>query len=275
MTDSDLPTPDTAAGRRRRRFLLRKRLYQRLWGGRAANETPVVVFLAGTPDIGNGYVINALESNFDTDVYRGGDTRVFENNRLRGDDVLRRLIGRSRAPSVIFVTGGESDGIAPLIERFSPARVLWFYESCERFIMRAPRVLNENDTRRFLWERAERRDGPLPSALASLIGDRPDGATVWALAWYAIHNAYRQQRLDKRGAAHLVAERTLTQAPAATMDGLFEIIGVGSGRGKDAPRFRAKRRRGRAPVLPEAVREACGELQTWLDAHAADPADRS
>ena len=109
MTDSDSSLPDTAAGKRRRRLLLRKRLYQRLWGGRASNETPVVVFLAGTPDIGNGQVINALDTNFDTDLYRAGDPRVFEDQRLRPDEDLRQLIRKSRAPAVIFVAGGESD----------------------------------------------------------------------------------------------------------------------------------------------------------------------
>lgn len=276
MTDSASPTLDTAAGKRRRRLLLRKRLYQRLWGGRASNETPVVVFLAGTPGVGNGHVIHVLESNLDTEVYRADDPRAFEARRLRDDDALRQLIGKSSAPSVIFVTGGESNGIAPLIERFSPARVLWFYESCERFMARAPRVMDETVMRQFLWEHMERHDGSLPAELSSLIGDtRLEAATVWALVWYAIHNAYRRQRLDRRGAAHLIAERTLVSAPAATMGGLFEIIGVGAGRNKRAPRIRGKRQRGRTPALPDVVREACEELQTWLDTHAEDPADRS
>lgn len=62
-------------------------------------------------------------------------------------------------------------------------------------------------------------------------------------------------------------------APAATLEGIFEIIGLGNRRSKRAPRIRIKRLRGRKPRLPEAVREACEELQAWLDAHAEDPAD--
>lgn len=274
MTDSDLPTPDTAAGKRRRRLLLRKRLYQRLWGGRSAHETPVVVFLAGTPDIANGQIVNALESNFDTDVYRAGDPRVFEDHRLRRDEVLRQVIGKSRAPSVVIVAGGESDSVVTLIARFSPARVLWFYEPFERFVARAPRVLNETSTRQFLAAKFERDEGAFPASLATAAGDPElDSTTVWALAWYAIHDAYRRQRLSKRGSAHLISERALIAAPGATLDGICEIIGVRSARNKQAPRIRTKRRRGRAPALPEPVREACDELQAWLDAHAEGPAE--
>ncbi|MGN8198973.1 hypothetical protein ACS8Y6_09850 [Salinisphaera sp. RV14] len=271
MTDSDLPTPDTAAGKRRRRLLLRKRLYQRLWGGRGANETPLVVFMAGTPDIANGQVVNALESNFDTDVYRALDPRVFEDQRLRPDDVVRGVISKSRAPSVIIVAGGESDSIGTLVERFSPARVLWFYEPFERFIARASRVLDETDTRRFLAEKFEHDDDSLLASIAS--APDIDAAAVWALTWYAIHNAYRRQRLSKRSAAHLISETALLAAPAATLEGIFEIIGLGNRRGKRAPRIRIKRPRGRESRLPEAVRGACEELQAWLDAHAEDPAD--
>lgn len=274
MTDSDLPTPDTAAGKRRRRLLLRKRLYQRLWGGRAANETPVVVFLAGTPDIANGQIVNALEANFDTDLYRAGDPRVFEDQRLRPDEDLRQLIRKSRAPAVIFVAGGESDSMATLIERFSPARVLWFYEPLVRFIDRAPRVLNETTTRRLLAERAERDENALPSSLALFAGSsETDAPTIWALAWYVIHDAYRRQRLSKRSAAHLISERELIATPGATLDGIFEIVGVGARRNKQAPRIRTKRQRFSDTTLPEPVREACDELQAWLDAHAEDPAE--
>lgn len=274
MTDSDLPTPDTAAGKRRRRLLLRKRLYQRLWGGRAANETPVVVFLAGTPDIANGQIVNALEANFDTDLYRAGDPRVFEDQRLRPDEDLRQLIRKSRAPAVIFVAGGESDSMATLIERFSPARVLWFYEPLVRFIDRAPRVLNETTTRRLLAERAERDENALPSSLALFAGSsETDAPTIWALTWYVIHDAYRRQRLSKRSAAHLISERELIATPGPTLDGIFEIVGVGARRNKQAPRIRTKRQRFSDTTLPEPVREACDELQAWLDAHAEDPAE--
>ncbi|KEZ77879.1 hypothetical protein [Salinisphaera hydrothermalis] len=274
MTDSDLPTPDTAAGKRRRRLLLRKRFYQRLWGGRAANETPVVVFLAGTPDIANGHIISALEANFDTDLYRAGDPRVFEDQRLRPDDDLRQLIRKSRAPAVIFVAGGESDSMATLIERFSPARVLWFYEPLTRFVERAPRALDETTTRRLLAARSDRDDDALPAPLALFANSQEtDVPTIWALAWYVIHDAYRRQRLGKRGAAHLISERALIAAPGATLDGIFEIVGVGARRNKQAPRIRTKRQRFSDSMLPEPVREACAELQGWLDAHAEDPAD--
>lgn len=276
MTDSDLPMPDTAAGKRRRRLLLRKRLYQRLWGGRSAHETPVVVFLAGTPDIGNGQVVNALESNFDTDVYRAGDPRVFEDQRLRDDEMVRRVVGKSRAPSVVIVAGGESDTIGTLIDRFSPARILWFYDTVDRFIARAPRALDEKATRRFLKDRFERDDGALPASFAALVDDNGlDSTTVWALTWYAIHDAYRRQRLSKRSAAHLISERSLVAAPGETLDGMFEIIGVGAARNKQAPRIRSKRRRGGEPELPTAVRQACDELQAWLDTHAESPAERA
>ncbi len=198
---------------------------------------------------------------------------VFEDGRLRRDDVLRGVIGKSRAPSVVIVAGGESDSIATLIERFSPARVLWFYEPVERFIARAPRVLDETTARRVLAEKFDREE---EAALASIAATPElDSTTVWALAWYAIHDAYRRQRLRKRSAAHLISERSLVAAPAATLDGICEIIGVGARRNKQAPRIRLKRARGREPALPEPVREACEELQTWLDAHAEDPADVS
>lgn len=273
MTDSTLPTPDAAAGKRRRRLLLRKRLYQRFWGGRAANETPLVVFLAGTPDIARGYVVEALEANFDTDVYRAGDARVFDSHRLHSDDVLRQRIGRSRAPCIVFVAGGESDAIAPLIERFSPARVLWFYDDVDQFVARAPRALDEAQTRQFLAEWAQDTTVAPPDELQRIACDPAlDPAVVWALAWYVIHAGFRRQRLDRRSAAHLICERTVTAAPADTMNGVFEIIGLAMSKNKHMPRLRARKRRARSPELPPVLRQACAELQTWLDGHAEDPA---
>ncbi|WP_423823474.1 hypothetical protein V5738_05815 [Salinisphaera sp. SPP-AMP-43] len=282
MTEGNLPTPDDASGKRRRRLLARKRLYQRFWGGRTANETPVVVFLTGNPDIGRGYIVDAFERNFETDVYRSDDARAFSNGELKSEEALRRLIGRSRAPAMVFVASHDAQAVGGLVEHFSPARALWFFQDYRRFIERAKQSGDLPAAREYLHELsqadAEYAGGRLaiPDDVAALLSQQSlTEDTVWGLVWYTLHARFRSQKLDRSHQVHLVSEDDLLAAPQAVMNCLFEMVGIATMGHQLKRRVKTPRRSRQALELPGALQQACDELLDWLKTHSVDASEHS
>lgn len=282
MTEGNLPTPDEASGKRRRRLLARKRLYQRFWGGRTANETPVVVFLTGNPDIGRGYVVDAFERNFETDVYRSDDARAFSDGELKSEEALRQLIGRSRAPAMVFVASHDANAVGGLVEHFSPARALWFFQDYRRFIERAKQSGDVTAAREHIRELArtdtEAASGPLaiPDDLAALLSQPSlTDDTVWALIWYTLHARFRSQKLDRSHQVHLVSEDDLVAAPQVMMNCLFETVGIATMGSQLKRRVKTPRRSKHPPELSSAVQQACDELLDWLKGRSVDASEHS
>lgn len=274
---------NTARGRHKRSGngrwkTLRKHLYQRFWGGRSAGETPVVVFLVGDTDAADGQVVTLLERSYETEVYRSDHPRAFEQGELRPDETLRGLIGRSRAPVMVFALAEtpSASELGALVERFQPARALWLYEDHER----CAGVPLGDAARRQLHGRLRHIGRPdarageqslLPADLAPLARDPDiDDASARALAWYHRHERYRSGRFDSHRQMRLFGGNQLRLTPKESYTALLEAAGIGTDiLDENAFASVPRRTNSREVALDEPLASACENLQVWLDRHAS------
>ncbi|RJS94734.1 hypothetical protein [Salinisphaera sp. Q1T1-3] len=258
---------------------IRKWLYQRFWGGRSAKETPVVLFVAGDVALEQGRVPSILEASFETDVYRSDDSRLAENGQLHADPAIGQLVARSRAPVMVFVVPDElrAEDLGGLIERFQPARALWWYEDyrchLREMATRPNARLSRTRLRHLLADDNVPVAGRLPESLHALARNEStlDESAVHALLWYARHVGFREAGLAGNRAIHLYSGAQLRLTPKETLTAMLESAGIGTAV-LDKTRFDTSGQRVE-PVerdtLPEALEEACRELQDWLDRHAS------
>lgn len=261
MSENKSSARESGSSRRRAYLWLlsHKALYQRLWGGRGAQETPIVLFLAGSDGAASTELAALFKRSLRTQVHPPGDPALFDGGKIRPDHEIRSLIARSHAPIMVFAVHPASRALASLVGHFQPARALWFYEPPGYFSASLNRpgevsAADMPDSTRQLIDRLDQ---------SSLSGKSRD----W-LAWHARHMAFFDAGLDRDRSTRLVASNRLCEQPETSMREILEFAGLDGTRDLakiSKKKFQSAADSNRGSLDPD-IRTACEDLLSRLDA---------
>ena len=92
------------------------------------------MLVIGVPRSGTNMVMQALDNRWDTDVFHEADPRLFDDYELRGDEVLARFRGRSRARLFVAKALLDLHRVAELRALFAPCRLIWVYRRVDAMV---------------------------------------------------------------------------------------------------------------------------------------------
>jgi hypothetical protein len=239
------------------------------------------VFLAGVQRSGTNMVVRGLEGFPEFEVHNENDRRVYRRFQLRDDQVVRKVVTRSKHRYVLFKPLCDSHRIPALLDDLAlwPApRAIWAYRNVDDRVRSAVAKFGDVN-RRVLAEIASGR-APDRWQAQRLSADshelirrlQPETLTIEsaaALFWLVRNRLFFDLGLDRRDDVHLVSYDGMIREPETTMRALCEFLDL-----PYDPRLVAHvdhRSRGARPQLNlhSDVRAACVKLQERLDAVAA------
>jgi hypothetical protein len=108
-------------------LLKAKRAMQALRYLSERKKTPqkTVVFVGGIQRSGTNLMLDVLERSIETDVFREGDRRAFQDFQMRPPEVIRHLLDASKARFVIIKALCELQDLRKLLADFAPAKAIW------------------------------------------------------------------------------------------------------------------------------------------------------
>jgi hypothetical protein len=203
-----------------------KRRWRRRHGVAPGSARPV--YLVGLQRSGTNMLVRGLDAAPEVEVRNENDRAVFHRFRLRGDDVLTGVIGRSRHAVVLVKPLCDSHRVDELLALPTPVpgRALWMWRDVDDRArsevakfgdanLRALRAVADGT----IGERWQ--GGRLPAGTRRLVAsfdyDRMDPYTAAALFWYVRNDLYFRLGLDRRDDVLLVAyDDVVSDPPAAT-----------------------------------------------------------
>jgi hypothetical protein len=214
-------------------------------------------------------LVRGLDAAPEVEVRNENDRELFHRFRLRGDDVLLDVIGRSRHRIVLVKPLCDSHRVAGLLALPTgvPGRALWMWRDADdrarsevaKFgdaSLRALRAIAAGDTG--IWQA-----GGLDPALVSAFDlDVMDPHTAAALFWYLRNRLYFSLGLDQRADVQLLSYGSLLADPVAAAHRVCTFIGL-----PFRPSFVADVAAGpsRSPLpIDPRVRALCDELTARL-----------
>jgi hypothetical protein len=231
------------------------------------------VFVVGAQRSGTNMVTGLLERSYDTAVFHERDPRAFENYLMREPEVIEKLVEDSPAPVFVIKALCEMDRLPELMERFSPARVIWVVrqyddavnsslQSFSRVAEKVPDLIEDPATHgwmgRGMGQETQRH-------LRDLYHPGMNDATRVALFWYLRNRLLFD--LDLAGDARILVVRyeSLVASPHSELERIFSSLGVTPSR--KIGRLLSQNSVGRhsAPDIEPSVRAACDELLQQLD----------
>jgi hypothetical protein len=245
-----------------------------------APGSAVPVFLVGAQRSGTNMMVHGLDSSPEFEVYNEGNSKAFEDFRLRDDDQLRRLVGRSRHEFVLFKPLCDTHRILHLLEMTSPhGRGLWAYRDYEgrvrshvrKFVDSNLRVLQAfvlDDDRRH-WQ-VQGMSAEAEDFVRSFDVTRMTPASASALFWWFRNRIYLDQGISDRNDVLLVSYNLMLDSPDEVMRGICGFLGFPFDRqlvAHMAPRPAAGSRQ--LPI-DDRIRNRCDALQSELDRLAVE-----
>jgi hypothetical protein len=245
-----------------------KRRWRRRHGVAPGRARPV--YLVGLQRSGTNMLVRGLDAAPEVEVRNENDRAVFHRFRLRGDDVLLDVIGRSRHAVVLVKPLCDSHRVASLLDLGGDARALWMWREPDDRArsevakfgdanLRALRAIAAGD--REIWQA-----GGLTPASVELVSsfDLPamDPHTGAALFWYVRNELYFTLGLDRRSDVLLVSYGHMVADPVGAARRVGDFIGL-----PYRPEFSASVAAGPSrPPLPidPRVRALCDDLTARL-----------
>jgi hypothetical protein len=233
------------------------------------------VYLVGLQRSGTNMLVRGLDAAPEVESRNENDAVLFRRFRLRGDDVLRDVLGRSRHRVVLVKPLCDSHRIASLLDLGSDARALWMWRDADDRArsevakfgdanLRALRAVAAGDTS--IWQA-----GGLTAASVELVASfdlhAMDPHTGAALFWYVRNELYFTLGLDKRSDVLLVSYASLVDDPPALARRVCDFAGL-----PYRPSFAASVTAGPPrPPLPidPRVRALCASLTARLESAGA------
>jgi hypothetical protein len=232
------------------------------------------VYLVGLQRSGTNMLVRGLDEAPEVEARNENDAAVFRRFRLRGDDVLRGVLARSRHRIVLVKPLCDSHRVASLLDLGFDARALWMWRDPDDRARSEVAKFGDANLRALravaAGEAGVWQAGGLSSAAVSLIKtfdlDAMDPHTAAALFWYVRNELYFSLGLDRRTDVLLVSYGALVGDPEATARQVCDFIGL-----PFRPSFVADVTAGPAreplPIDPR-VRELCSSLTARLMAGA-------
>jgi Sulfotransferase family len=243
------------------------------------------VFLFGLPRSGTNMMVRGLDTAPEFEVYNDGDRRAFRRHHLRGDEVVRDLVVRSRHRYVLFKPFLDNHRILTLLDGLdtpTPPRVLWAYRDVDgrarsalrKFGPAASNALRDIAAGRgsHHWQARGLSDESL-DVIRTVDWDRAGPGDGAALLWYVVNQQLFELGLDRREDVLPVSYDAMVSDPQGTMRGVCRFLGMRWDVTLVAD-VDERSRVARDPLpLDPRIRELCGALAARLD-EAADRAVR-
>jgi hypothetical protein len=269
---------------RRTRTAVEKARWRRRHGVLPGQATAIL--LTGTPRSGTNMMTRGLAALPEVQVHNEGDRRAFRRYRLRSDEEIAALVGRSRHRFVLLKPLLDADrvpGLLDVLDGGSGARALWAYRDVDararsalaKFGPSALVVLGEI-AREGAGSRRWQARSMSPETLALLRRfdwDRLSPADGASLMWLVRNQLFFDQGLDGRAEALAVSYDAVVSAPVSMTRAICAHVGVTwrpsvcagmEARSSSAPRL----------DLDPRVRASCEEMRERLDRAAAAGLDR-
>lgn len=194
------------------------------------------VYLVGVQRSGTNMLVRGLEAAPEFEVHNENDKSAFASYRLQPDEVVARLILRSRHRYVLFKPLCDSHRIDALLDTLpvpQHGKAIWAYRDVDGRVRSAISKFGDVN-HRVLSEiaRGEGRDRWQAQRISSenlaLIGDFDYPAmspeTAAALFWYVRNSLYFDLGLDKREDTFLSSYDSLIAEPERTMRSLCAFL---------------------------------------------------
>jgi hypothetical protein len=248
---------------------LLKTIWQRIVV-REAHAIPVFVF--GEMRSGTNMLTDCLDRSMRTAIYNETDDEAFEDYVLRSNDVVGRMIERSRASHVVFKALADSSRAIELMRVFPATRAIWIFRNYQDVVNSAMRKWTEH--KKYLayilddTEEAGWRSANLPKSLIEIIdyhyGRNIDDTSARALIWYVRNSLFFEQNLQTMEKVQLVRYENLVRAPNIEFERIFHFLGLPLQGSYFEAVSAGSISRDAAPKIDSQVAEICDELHGRL-----------
>ena len=240
------------------------------------------LYVVGVQRSGTNMLVRAFDASPEVEVHNEGDRTAFHRYRLRSDDTVAAIVGRSRHRFVVFKPLCDSHRVDELLDQVStprPGRAIWAYRSVDDRVRSAVAKFGDVNRRVLLelaagngegrWQ-AERLSDDTIELIRGFDLGVMTAESAAALFWYVRNSLYFELGLHGRADVALSSYDSLVADPEGAMRRLCRFVGL-----TWHPRLVAHIRPGpssrRAPLLLDPrVRRLCDELQARLDASSQD-----
>ncbi len=211
----------------------RKALWRATRGVEAGMSTPV--FLVGVQRSGTNMVVRGLERSPDVAVHNENDRKVFRRYELRGLDVVRDVVERSRARYTLFKPLCDSHRTDELLalDTTMPARAIWAYRGMEgrvrsslsKFRDHNLTILADVAAGRSLdrWQAQGIRPDTM-ELIRSFDWERTSPASASALFWYVRNRLVFDLGLTDRSDLVVVSYRDLVRHPREAIEPVLNLL---------------------------------------------------
>jgi hypothetical protein len=243
---------------------------------------PAPLFLVGVQRSGTNLLAHGLDELPEFHVYNEGNTKAFDNYRIRALPTIEALVGKSGAKFVLFKPLCDSHRTVEMLDYFGArARAIWAYRSVDGRVRSAVAKFGDSNLRVLRTFAAGKEQQPWNTwQIAGLSAENADFVRSFdldaltaesgaALFWYVRNALYFELGLHQRTDTILVNYDEFLAGP--------ERVAIGACRFLDVPYRNAMiasidpRRPSKRPPLPvePRIRERCTALKERLDAACA------
>jgi len=252
---------------------LRKAWWRLTRPDKHSSATPV--FLVGVQRSGTNMLAHGLDEMPEFQVYNEGNTKAFDDFRLRPAPVIESLIAQSRARYVLFKPLCDSHRTPELLEQFGPkARAIWAYRGVDGRVRSAVAKFGDSNLRvlrafaageaHSAWQ-VQRLSPENADLVRSFDFSRLSAESGAALFWYVRNSLYFEVALDQRHDTTLLPYDQLLSEPGPVAGALCGFLGLGF-RKELIANIDPSRRSQREPLpIDQRIRERCSELKERLD----------
>jgi hypothetical protein len=242
------------------------------WRFAPRKTQPRTVFVSGVHRSGTNMLMEVLEASYEADIYHESDPRAFEGYNMRGPEVIRSLIDRSRAPVVVVKGLHEAQRMNRMMEDFAPAKCLWMIRRFEdavnsmvthwpglhNFIHRIVvdrnaggwRGLGMTDETHRIVRMHYRRDMNFVSANA--------------LFWYYRNQLFFDQHMDRDPRVLPIQYEELVTSPEAVVARIADFVGIRSTKRMWRIPHSGSMGKSAAPDIAPDIRDLCESMQKRL-----------
>lgn len=251
-----------------------KRAYRR---NGAACSSPQAAFVVGCQRSGTDMILWTLDKSRDVDRYDEDHRAAFEDCRLRGADVRRRLVADSNARRVIFKPVCDTHRTAALLAEHDGAKAVFVYRhyldvaksSVARWKDMHLRWLREvaeggGDWGRRQWNR-ELITPQRQAEVIELVGGGIDELRAACVFWYLCNQTFFDQKLNGRADVAVARYEDVVARPAEQFRRLCTFLDV-EYRDEMIEGIFTSSARKHTPPAGDAVLERCEALLARLDA---------
>lgn len=230
------------------------------------------VFVAGLQRSGTNMVMDLFDKSWDTEVYREGDSRVFDDFLMKDVETVRRYVCRSPAKCVVIKALEEGHKLRELMATFQPAQCVWMFRHYDDMVnsnvKKWPNGRNQiddivKDPDSGGWRGAGMTDETLEIVRRHY---RPDmnNASAIGLFWYYRNRLLFDQGLDRDEACAVISYESLVRDPRRYALFLADWCGIEARPAMHDFIFASSIKRDDTPPIEAPIRALCDEMYDQL-----------